>query len=215
MAGQAASLFGALVAIAALGCATAGEDPGTPIITKHDGGHDGTFGDGTVGDGSGHDGGPLFEGGTLCGDVGSGNTCEAVTDLGSIAVGDKKTASGNVPLSGGEVWYRVTFLTLENPKAHPHVVLSGPDAGFGFLFEVVASCAREDLACGAGEDASSAKTTDFEDEYAPDDAADGATSGGDAFIPITLGKDGTIYLRVFRTGGTPTACDGFTLDISN
>lgn len=212
--------IGAFAAVVAYGCATASQDAGDPNGTgKHDSSaHDGTYGDGGGGDVGGPDGtgrdGPLFESGPLCGDLGAPNTCEKVEDLGTFAVGDKKSIKGNVNIGGGDVWYKVTFGGLDNPAGHPHIVLSGPDAGFGFLFEVVKTCHLEDLACGPGEGIS-AKLTDFEVKWAPDPAADGGTPSGDAIVPLTIGVDGAILVRVFRTGGAPTACDGFTLDISN
>jgi hypothetical protein len=206
------------IAASALACATAGDDPEAKI-TGDSGHHDSTFGDGTAGDGQGdgREAGPIFDAGPVCGDLGAPNTCETVTDLGTIALGDKKSVTGNVSLtaSPAEVWYKVAFAALDDLKAHPHVVITGGSASWGFHFEIINGCTRVDLACGAGEDASSADITDFEDKWATDPASDGGVPDGDAIIPLTVGAGGTIYIRVFRVGGDPTGCDGFDLEISN
>jgi hypothetical protein len=119
--------------------------------------------------------------------------------------------SGNIPLTAGDIWYRVTFEKLDDPSAHPRILLEGVDAGGpGFRFELVKSCAREALTCGPKEDASTAKLTDYEGSY--EDAAPGET--GDAFVPIALGAGGVVYIHVFRSGAA-TDCAGFSLKLTN
>ena len=205
-------------ACVALGCATAGTDPEAEFTG--DGGHkDSSFGDGSGGDtpeGDGREGGPIFDAGGLCGDLGAPNTCETVNDLGTMALGDKKSTKGNVNASG-EVWYKVKFASLDDLAAHPHVTISTTATSIAFHFEIVNGCtSKVDLACGAGEDASSADVTEFEDKWATDPAADGGIPDGDAIIPLSVGADGTVFIRVFRIGPTPIpACDGFDLEISN
>ena len=207
--------------VAAFGCATAGSDPEAQFTGGDGGHHDSTFGDGTVGDGQGdgREGGPIFDAGPLCGDLGAPNTCETMNDLGTLALGDKKSVTGNVNAGTGDVWYKVTFASLDDLTVHPHVIITGPpaSAGYGFHFEVVNGCtAKVDLACGAGEDASSADVIEFEDKWATDPAADGGVPDGDAIIPLSVGASGTVLIRVFRVGDkTPSGCDGFTLDVSN
>lgn len=216
----AAMLSGSLVATAiAVGCATGADAPsevpavdsGGPSTDSSfadaggDGGKDGSL-DGKPGDTK-----PLFDSDLFCGDVGLTNSCDRVTDLGSVPLGGSGGTAGNIPLTGGDVWYKLTFESLDNPAAHPHIELDGPDGGFGFRFEVVQSCAREAFTCGETEEASPSKLTEFENSYADATAADDS----DAFVPITLGPGGVVYVRVYRSGSTPTACDGYTLKISN
>jgi hypothetical protein len=205
-------------AVVDVGCATAGSDPEAEF-TGDGGKKDSSFGDGTVGDGgpdSNKESGPIFDAGGLCGDLGAPNTCETVSDLGTLALGDKKSIKGNINPPTGDAWFKVTFASLDDLTAHPHVVITGPTTGFGFHFEVVNGCtAKVDLACGAGEDASSADVTEFEDKWATDPSSDGGVPDGDAIIPLSVGADGTVFIRVFRVGGAPTSCDGFDLEISN
>jgi hypothetical protein len=198
-----------------LGCAAGDEEvDGTPkrkpgVDTGGGGGGDDT------GNGGGTDGGPGVDTGPrpLCpGEVGTPNACATATDLGSIAVGASKNIADAVPDKGGDLWFKVKFDTLENTAAHPRITLTGTDPGI--VLEIVKSCAGETLGCG-DEDAFAVRIKDFEAVYRADPAADGGyEAGSDAFIPMTVGDGGTVYIRVYRTSGTPSGCD-FKLDISN
>ncbi len=164
------------------------------------------------GDGA-HDTISLFDTELVCDDAGTFNTCDSVTDLGSIAIGSTKSVDGNVPLKGGDVWYKVTFDGYTDTKARPHIAITGPTGAFGFHFEITKSCGREAFTCGETEDATSTSLTSFESTYT--DAAPPDDPDADAFVPLPFGTGGVMYLRVFRSGGTPTDCKGFTLDLSN
>jgi hypothetical protein len=206
----------------AVGCATGGDQPaevpstetgpgpGTDSSSVEVGGDAATDSKGS--DGKTGDTKPLFDSDLFCGDIGVANTCDRVIDLGTAPLGGSGATAGNLPLTGGDIWYKVTFDGLDDPAAHPKIVLEGTDAGLGFRFEVLKSCAREAFTCGTGEDASPSKLTQFEGSY--EDAAPGDTSG-DAFVPIALGPGGVVYIRVYRATATPTNCDGFTLKVTN
>lgn len=215
-----ASLAVASVA-GALGCAsgeeaTILEDAGRGDTTGFDatlpdGARPDTIGvDTKVGDGA-HDTISLFDTELTCDDAGVVNTCDLVTDLGSVALGATRSVDGNVPLKGGDVWYKVKFESLDDTKARPHISITGPTGSFGFKFEVTKSCSHEALQCGDAEDASTTSLTTYEGAY--DDAA--TPENPDAFIPMSVGDAGTVYLRIFRFGTTPTRCDGFSLTLSN
>ncbi|MEO7093510.1 MAG: hypothetical protein ABI175_09685 [Polyangiales bacterium] len=221
-----AVVTGALAAGAiAVGCATGSEQPAEVPPTETGPGGDSTFGDGGADsggdtaaidskgtDGKTGDTKPLFDSDLFCGDIGAANTCDKVIDLGTAPLGGSGATKGNIPLTGGDVWYKVAFEGLDNPAAHPKIVLEGPPVGIGFRFEVLKSCAREPFTCGATEDALPSKLTEFEGSY--EDSAVGDTSD-DAFVPIALGAGGAIYIRVYRPAGAPTNCDGYTLKVTN
>jgi len=149
----------------------------------------------------------------LCtGEVGTPNECASATDLGTIAVGATQTVTNALPEKGGDLWFKLQFETLDNTSAHPHLVLTSTDAAI--VLEVVKTCSGDTLGCG-DEDAFATRIKDFEAVYRADPDADGTyTAGTDAFVPMTVGESGTVYVRVYRTTGTPSACD-FKLDISN
>jgi len=204
------------------GCANGnGEDELVDNLPRTDAGKDGTIKDtGGGGDGGGDDsGGGKDTGppdtGPTCGDIGTNNTCETVTDLGSFALGSVKTFPGNMPIAGGDVWFKATFESLGDPTVHPRISLKGAGAGAEFQFEALKSCSKEAFNCG-NEGTTGAKITEFEATYATDpDASDTGDPGGDgAVVPITLGTGDAVYIRVFRKG-TASSCDGFTITISN
>lgn len=209
------ALPGALGA-AWLGCAGGDEDiegvpkrklpPDVSVNTDDTGGGDDTT---PSGDGGGGDTSKP----PLCtGEVGTPNACATAIDLETLAVGATKSVSNGLPVSGGDLWYKVKFDTLDNTAAHPHVTLTSTDPAI--VLEVVKSCAGETLGCG-DEDAFAVRIKDFEGAYRADPDAEGPyESGTDAFIPMTVGDNGTVYVRVYRTTGAPSACD-FKLDLSN
>ncbi len=223
------SLFAAMCAIPCVlglawaGCATAESVDGSPTKPLRDSGTGGDSASGDAGDGGG--GGDSGDGGVLCGETSTPNACATAIDLGTVNLGGKNTASGGVPVSGGDVWYKITFDGLADLAAHPKIVLTSDDEALAF--EVVRSCAGERIMCAGGDEAT--KIKEFEVAYRPttgDDAGPGPDpdASGDAiteagtpagvFVPITVGDKGTVYVRVYRSTGVPKACD-FDLDVSN
>ena len=207
-----------LTGIVGLGCAK-GSETQLDVPTEGDAAvFDSTFGD-TGGDTARPDTGgdthpgetrPLFDSDLFCGDLGVPNTCDKVIDVGSVPLAGTRKVFGNIPVDGGDLWYKVTFENVEDVTAHPHVALAAPEAGkSAFVFEVMKSCAKDTFTCG-NEDAPSAKLTDFELSY-PDATA---SEDSDAFVPLPFGPGGTVYVRVFRSGAAPD-CTGFVLNISN
>ena len=82
------------------------------------------------------------------------------------------------------------------------------------VLEITKSCSGDTVSCG-DEDAFATRIKEYEVVYRADPSADGGyAAGDDAFLPIIVGDSGTVYIRVFRTTGMPTACN-FQLDLSN
>lgn len=216
-----------VLGLAWAGCATAGDVddvPPKPIRDSGVGGGDGSNDGGGSGDGGGGDGGGGD--GSVCGPTSTPNACTSATDVGTVSLAGKSTASGAVPLTGGDLWYKITFDGLGDLAAHPKIVLTSADDAIAF--EVVRSCAGERVSCGdEGGEASGVR--EYEVAYRPaagDDAGPGPDpdASGDAvseagveagvFAPIPVGDKGTVYLRVYRKAGAPKAC-AFELQISN
>lgn len=201
-----------------LGCATADNEVDAVPKKKPDGGAD------TGGSGDGGGGGSDTAPAPLCGETGTPNACAAAVDLGTLALGAKKTIADAVPAAGGELWFKVKFGDLENLKAHPRVRLTTVDPSI--TVTVVRSCAGEPFACGGGDASSSARLVDFEIAYALvdplADAGDGEggplgpdpASPADAFVPLSSRVPETVYFKVTRNAAKPVGCD-FTVDLSN
>jgi len=202
-----------VLGLAWLGCATANDEVETVPKGTRDSGVDpsGDSGGGTDTDITKPDTAPPPP---LCAETGVPNGCAAAVDLGTLAPGDKKSASNAVPPAGGEFWFKVTFSKLDDLTAHPHIKLTAKDTGIAA--SVLKTCGGESFSCGDEDAMPSTALKDFEVSYRLiDPSADaGPDPTADAFVPISEIIPATVYIKVTRSAGTPTSCD-FTIDVSN
>jgi hypothetical protein len=140
------------------------------------------------------------------------NTCGGSNNVGAIAVGGTKTETGNLPTSGTEIWYTVTFQGW--PTYHPKVSLT-TNPGNAYEFDIYSTCGTTVLTCGGtGEGTSIQKTSWEEGPTGGDTGGQGINTSGYTPTPI-VGSNGLINIRVYLVPGQPTTCMPFTLTITD
>jgi hypothetical protein len=151
-----------------------------------------------------------YANGCECQDDTVSKSCSSPTSLGSIGVGASAAKTGALPGVGEADFFIVTFppAGITNLSYHPKIVLT---AGAGIVFDVTVDCAIavscSDPASGAGL---SSTWEEFDSIPAP---GPGPNSTGAA---LGSGGDGTLYIKVYRSSGTPATCadDQFTIAVS-
>jgi hypothetical protein len=140
------------------------------------------------------------------------NACGSSNNLGAIAPGGTKTETGNIPTSGGEIWYTITFQGW--PTYHPKVTLT-TNPNTAYEFDIYSSCSTSVLTCGgAGEGTSIQKTSWEEGPTGGDTGGQGINTSAYTPTPI-VGANGLINIRVYLAPGQPTTCMPYTLTITD
>jgi hypothetical protein len=148
--------------------------------------------------------------GCECCDDALSKSCSSPTPLGSIGVGGSASKSGVLPGPNEADYFVVTFPAAGRTDLsyHPKIVLT---ATAGIVFDVTTDCSTavscSDPASGAGL---SSTWEEFDSIPAP---GAGPNSTGAA---LGTGGNGTLYIKVYRSSGTPTSCtqDQFTIAVS-
>lgn len=151
-----------------------------------------------------------FSDGCECQDSGNPTTCAGSANLGTIALGANTTKTGNLPTTGEENWFNVTFGGQGGTTYHPKIVLTSP--GSQFVFDIVSNCTGGAQACGSESGTANFRTT-WEVTSGGDPAGVGINTPTYSPTPA-VGTNGTVWIRVYRATGNPT-CDNYTLTISN
>ena len=160
---------------------------------------------------------PLYSDGCDCKDLAGSHVCTAPTNEGTVAPGTSVSVLSNMPVSGRDDFYLVTFGSLSDTSAHPHIQFT-TNPGSALAFDVEVNCAGVALGCQV-ETGSSTGNTDWEISYAgPSPPADPTKP---TFTPITgssgplaSAATGSLIVRVYRASGAPT-CDSYVLKFSN
>jgi hypothetical protein len=156
-----------------------------------------------------------YANGCECQDDTVSKTCSSPTSLGSIGVGASAAKAGALPGVGEADFFIVTFPPAgrTDPSYHPKIVLT---AAAGIVFDVTVDCA---LAVSCSDPASGAGLSSTWEEFGtgpnnPVVCTTGAGFCGGA--ALGSGGDGTLYIKVYRSSGTPTTCaeDQFTIAVS-
>jgi hypothetical protein len=122
-----------------------------------------------------------------------------------------------MPLTGRDDYYLVTFGSLADVAAHPHIqFVTNP--GGNLRFDVLVNCASVALSCGEG--GSSTARDDWEVYYTTP-APPGGDPSNPTFTPISgssgpfaLVPGGTVIVRVYRAAGAPV-CDSYVIKFSD
>jgi hypothetical protein len=141
--------------------------------------------------------------GCECGDAGFAKSCGTSTGLGTLDLGQSTSRTGNLPVSGGENWFSVTFAYTTAQSYHPRMSLSSA-AGNSFVFDLYTNCSFNPLGCG-DEGGSSIGRTAW-------DVLGGGAPTGQSFAPTP--SVGTVFVRVRRAAGGVT-CGSYTLSVGN
>ncbi len=146
--------------------------------------------------------------GCECQTKGTSASCNAPTSLGTLAVGQMITYTGNLVPAGQEAYLSVTMTGNTNFSYHPSVTLTTGAAEFAFDIEV--NCTPSLESCGV-EGGNSSNDTVWETQYTAGDP-----NNAPQYQPIPLvGTNGTIVIHVKRRPGKPVSCNGYTLTIGN
>jgi hypothetical protein len=138
--------------------------------------------------------------------------CATATQLGSLALGQTITFSGNLPATaledGGTApntnWLEVTFAgSNADPTYHPHVILTSD--GGQFSFGVVTGCTATSGPIACMDNGPTFGLTEWE------------ISNGSGYSPANMGavpvpSAGTVFIQVVNGAGD---CSNYTLKISD
>jgi hypothetical protein len=145
--------------------------------------------------------------GCECADSPWGKNCNARSSQGPFDIGQGTSLSGNLPQSGEENWFAITFTgDTCSTSYHPHITLQSSD---NIYFDVRTSgaCNPPALSCQLeGGSASVLRQWEVQSTF------DGNTFG--LSCTQAVGGSGTVFVRVFRYSG-PVSCNSYTLNITN
>jgi hypothetical protein len=139
--------------------------------------------------------------GCECTDVGFGASCGNATGLGTIAVGSSTSRGGNLPRSGEDNWFVVSFAYTSATSYHPHIKLT-PASGTTMLFDVVNACGIGAPSCGLTGGGGLLEWQAF----------GGGAPTGNTYSPTP--SVGTLYIHIYQTGGLRT-CAQYLLQVWN
>ncbi len=138
-------------------------------------------------------------------DDGISDACGGAHDLGDVNTGGSRSTPGGVllPTSGDVDWYRVAFPRSGRPGGGTPTVVFSTRPTTDYYFDVFYSCSSVAV-CGAG-------TSTGNTDYAFTDNQ--STAGVNQWSTNASGWPDDLYIRVYRTGGGPTA-SSYSLSIT-
>jgi hypothetical protein len=155
--------------------------------------------------------------GCECHDIAGSHACSSPTNEGTIGEGLSASVTSNMPVSGRDDYFLVTFGSLTDVGAHPHIQFT-TNPGGNLRFDVLVNCAS--VAMGCGEGGSSTSRTDWEVYYTTP-APPGGDPSNPSFSPINgssgpfaLVPGGTVIVRVYRATGA-AVCDSYVIKFSD
>jgi len=129
-------------------------------------------------------------------DDGVSNSCGGSLDIGDVLTGGGTSAGGLLPVASDEDWFRVAFPAPSGrPGGGTPTVSFSSRPTTDYYFDIFYNCTGGVAVCASG--ASTGRT-----DYA---FTDNQSSGLNAWNANGSGWPEDLYIRVYRTGGGPTA----------
>jgi hypothetical protein len=147
----------------------------------------------------------FYGSGCECADDAVSNSCGGATDLGTVNPSGSATASGLLPVSSDEDWFRVAFPTPSGrPGAGVPTVSFSSRPSTDYFFSVYSNCGGGAAVCTSGSNTGRTSYS-FIDNV--------STPGAGQWSSHDYGWPEVLYIRVYRTGGGPT-CATYSLSIT-